>query len=346
MMFAIEKYAKAGSVAEAVKLLAMDDTARLIAGGTDVLVKLREGHEGYSSIVDIHGLAELRGISLQADGSLRIGAGVTFTDLLESELIAQHAPVLGEMSATVAGPQIRNVATIGGNIANGAVSADSVPPLLVLDASLEIAGPSGVRVTPLRGFHTGPGKVALLRGEVLTAMVVPQAPGASGGQAGTGTGDATRPSAGSGVGGACGPASPALAASGEGGAESCASGSGFGAAYIKYAAREAMDIATTCCAASALIEDGRFTFIRLAYGVAAPTPVRCPAAEAAAKGQPATAATLDAVKRAVEADVKPRTSWRAPADFRLHVIREMAARALALAARKAGWVVSCPGGAR
>lgn len=288
-MFAIEKYAKASSVAEAVRLLADDENARLIAGGTDVLVKLREGHDGYSSIVDIHGLPELRGIELREDGALKLGAGVTFTDLLESELVAARAPVLGEMSAMVAGPQIRNVATIGGNIANGAVSADSVPPLLVLDASLEIAGPSGVRTTPLRGFHTGPGRVALTRGEVLTAVIVPPAPA-----------------------------------------------SGFGAHYIKYAAREAMDIATTCCAASALITDGRFTFVRLAYGVAAPTPVRCLAAEEAAKGQPATAATLDAVKRAVEADVKPRTSWRAPADFRLHVIREMAARALAEAARKAG----------
>jgi xanthine dehydrogenase FAD-binding subunit len=323
-MFAIEKYAKAGSVAEAVRLLAMDGSARLIAGGTDVLVKLREGHEGYSSIVDIHGLAELRGISLEGDGSLRLGAGVTFTDLMESELVASRAPMLCEMSAMVAGPQIRNVATIGGNIANGAVSADSVPPLLVLDASLEIAGPTGVRSTPLLGFHTGPGRVALERGEVLTAVIVPQAPGgARGGEDGqAGTGSAVAPGQ-----------------AGDGGA-------GFGAHYIKYAAREAMDIAATCCAASALVENGRFTFIRLAYGVAAPTPVRCPAAEGAAKGQPATAATLDAVKRAVEADVKPRTSWRAPADFRLHVIREMAARALAEAARKAGWAIGNPGGSR
>jgi xanthine dehydrogenase FAD-binding subunit len=163
-----------------------------------------------------------------------------------------------------------------------------VPPLLVLDAELELQGPEGLRRIPLRGFHTGPGKVARGHAEVLTRIIVPAAP----------------------------------------------TGGAFGAASIKYAMRQAMDITTIGCAASILLENDRITWLKLAFSVAAPTPVRCPAAEAAALGKPLDAATIAAVQDAVAADVSPRTSWRAPADFRLHIIRELAARAIDKAAAR------------
>lgn len=287
-MFAVEKYAKAHSVAEAVRLLAADPFAVPIAGGTDILVKLREGHREYANLVDIHALAELTPITLEPDGSLAVGAGATFTQVIESELVQRHSPVLAEGASWVAGPQIRNVGTVGGNICNGSVCADSVPPLLVLDAQLELHGPDGLRRIPLRGFHTGPGKVARGHAEVLTRIVVPAAP----------------------------------------------TGGAFGAASIKYAMRQAMDITTIGCAASILLENDRIQWLKLAFSVAAPTPVRCPAAEAVALGKPLNAATIAAVQDAVAADVAPRTSWRAPADFRLHIIRELAARAIDKAAAR------------
>lgn len=288
-MFAVEKYRKAVSVAEAAALLAADPFAIPIAGGTDVLVKLREGHRACASLVDIHGLAELKPITLEPDGTLRVGAGATFTEIIESDLVRRYAPVLAEGASWVAGPQIRNVGTVGGNICNGSVCADSVPPLLVLDALLELQGPEGVRRIPLRGFHTGPGRVARGHAEIMTAVLVP-----------------------------------------------CAPQAGFGASSIKYAMRQAMDITTIGCSAAVLVRGGRFEQLRLAFSVAAPTPVRCPEAEAAGTGREADDATIAAVQQALENDVKPRDSWRAPADFRLHICRELAGRAIRLAVERAG----------
>ena len=121
-MFDIQSYQKAESVQDAVRLLAEDPEARLIAGGTDVLIKLRE-FEGFSRLVDIHDLPELKPITREADGTIRVGSGATFTDIEESPLVRACIPLLGEAAASVAGPQIRNVGTIGGNLCNGAVSA-------------------------------------------------------------------------------------------------------------------------------------------------------------------------------------------------------------------------------
>ena len=105
-----------------------------------------------------------------ADGSIRIGSGTTFTELIENELVQRRLPMLAEAAATIAGPQIRNVATYGGNICNGATSADSAAPTVALEAELEIAGPDGTRRIPIAGFHTGPGKVALQPAEILVAL--------------------------------------------------------------------------------------------------------------------------------------------------------------------------------
>jgi xanthine dehydrogenase FAD-binding subunit len=223
------------------------------------------------------------------DGSIRIGSGTTFTELIENELVQRRLPMLAEAAATIAGPQIRNVATYGGNICNGATSADSAAPTVALEAELEIAGPNGTRRIPIVGFHTGPGKVALQPAEILVAFHF--APDAH----------------------------PHV-----------------GSHYVQYAMRGAMDIATIGCAAYCQIEDGHFKSLRLAYGVAAPTPVRTPHAEAAAEGQPLTRATLAAIAEAVVADVAPRSSWRAEKEFRLHLIKTLAQRVVACAVERAG----------
>lgn len=292
-MFAIQTYHKATDVAYAVRLLAENPFARAIAGGTDVLVRLREGHEEYAHLVDIHGLPELSTIELD-EHALTIGSGVTFSRVMGSPEVATAAPVLAEAAGWVAGPQIRDVGTIGGNLCNGSVCADSAPALLVLNARLVIAGPDGERTAPLRGFHLGPGRVELRTGEVLRAIVIP------------------RPE--------------------------CAN---LGAASVKYSMRSAMDIATIGCSAGVrLADDGTVAEARLAFTVAAPTPVRCPTAEQAAAGLPIDEAA-EAAARAVVEDVTPRDSWRASKNLRLQIIRTLTRRTLRAAAQRAKEMTAC-----
>ncbi|MGL4860193.1 MAG: xanthine dehydrogenase FAD-binding subunit XdhB [Enterobacteriaceae bacterium] len=292
-MYDIQRYYRAENASHAVALLQADPSARLLAGGTDVLIQLRHLNPRYHSVVDIHQLADLRGITQLDNGTLRIGSATTFTELIESPLIQQRVPVLAEVAATIAGPQVRNVATLGGNICNGATSADSASPGLVLEMELEIATPQGTRFTPLLGFHTGPGKVALEQSEVVVAFHI-------------------QPH----------------------------NWHKYGMAYFKYAMRDAMDIATIGCATACKIEEGRFSELKLAYGVAAPTPIRATQAEMAARGQPANQQTLQRITQAVLADVSPRTSWRAEKEFRLHLIQTLAQRVITMAIERAGGALS------
>lgn len=174
-MFNIETYNKAQSVSEAVTLLAENPRARVLAGGTDVLIRLREGDDRYSQLIDIHDLAELQQIQQLAGGEICIGAGVTFSQLMDNRLIQERLPLVAQAAGTVGGPQVRNVATIGGNLCNGAISADSAAALYVLDAVLEIEGVSGVRDLPIGEFYLGPGQVALEHSDVLRAIRIPAA---------------------------------------------------------------------------------------------------------------------------------------------------------------------------
>ncbi|WHP31915.1 xanthine dehydrogenase FAD-binding subunit XdhB [Trabulsiella odontotermitis] len=291
-MFDIETYHRAANLQDAVTLTATHPDARLLAGGTDILIQLHHLNDKYRHVVDIHGLDELRGITRNDHGDIRIGSGTTFTELIESPLIQQYLPSLAAAAASIAGPQIRNVATYGGNICNGATSADSATPSLIYDASLEIISTQGTRFTPVRGFHTGPGKVALSPGEIAVAFHFPAQPT-----------------------------------------------TGTGSAHFKYAMRDAMDIATIGCAAWCHIADGVFRELRLAFGVAAPTPIRCEHAELAAQNAPVNAQTLSAVCEALQQDVSPRSSWRAAKDFRLHLIKTMAQRVISDAVAHAGGVL-------
>ena len=288
-MYDIERYYKAQSVADAVQRLSAEPSARLIAGGTDVLVQLHHMSKKFRNLVDIHGLPELGGITRLDDGTIRIGSGSTFTQIIESPLVRQYIPALGQAVSNIAGPQVRNVATFGGNICNGANCADSAPISMVLGAELEIATLDGTRFTPLEGFYTGPGKVTLAHNEVAMAFHFKQAHYAK-----------------------------------------------LGASFYKYAMRGAMDISTINCAAACRVEDGCFRLLKLAYGVAAPTPIRAKTAEAVALGKPVNAETLAAIRRAVVQDVAPRTSWRASKEFRMQIICTLAERVVAQAAQNAG----------
>ena len=153
-------------------MLAQDPQARLIAGGTDVLVRLREHKGEFRCLVDIHDLQELKDIRLEDDGTLFIGSGATFTDLMESAVIREKVPILAQAATTVAGPQIRNMATLGGNICNGAPSADGAAPLLVLEARAELRKAGSSRTVPLTEFYVGPMQVDLAQGEIMTGFSI------------------------------------------------------------------------------------------------------------------------------------------------------------------------------
>ena len=288
-MFDIQAYMKANSVDHALALLAEHPDARLVAGGTDVLIRLRQGSKAFTRLVDIHDLDELRFITSDAPGTIRIGSGTVFTDLVQSDLIRTYLPILSEAAESVGGPQIRNMATIGGNICNGAPSADSAPALLVLNALLELKSRQGVRQVPVTDFYLGPSAVDLRPGEILTAIIIPRR-----------------------------------------------EYQGFAGHYFKYAMRKAMDIATIGCAVSLKTAAGRMTDFRIAYGVAGPTPLRCPSAERAAAGQVISDTLLTKISDAVPQDVCPRTSWRATREFRLHLIPELAERVTRTALERAG----------
>lgn len=288
-MFPIQSYEKAESVADAIRLLAANSKAKAIAGGTDLLIRLRDGKKAYGHLVDIHDLQELKHCEITADGTLLIGSGVTYTEALASEIIQKHLPHLHVAAGTVGGPQIRNIATIGGNICNGVTSADSAPPLFASDAKLIIQGPGGRRESTLPDFYLGPGQVALEQSEILIAFAISRE------NYDQYTGD-----------------------------------------YYKYAMREAMDIATIGCAATCRVQDNILQDLRLAFGVAAPTPIRCRKAEAIARGEPLTEDLLRKIATTVEEDVNPRTSWRASREFRLHIIKELSQQVVRSVIEKAG----------
>ena len=171
-MYDFESYIKADSVMHAIQLLNEKPGACLIAGGTDVLINLHEGKDDYRNLIDIHELSELKSITLSNSGEIIIGSGVSFTELAESSLIAERIPMLVETVSQIAGPQLRNMATIGGNICNGMTSADSAPPLFSLNARLKLQGINGDRNISIEDFYLGPGKVSIEPNEILTAITV------------------------------------------------------------------------------------------------------------------------------------------------------------------------------
>ena len=173
-MYDINVLYQAKTVAEAVALHLEHPEADIIAGGTDVLVQMREGKRAGKSLLSIQGLDEIRGITLEENGTLRIGSLTTFSHITNNPLIQKYINVLGEAVDMVGGPQIRNAGTIGGNTCNGATSADSTATLHAWDAIVELTGPNGVRRLPINEFYIWAGQVDLQPGEIQTAILIPK----------------------------------------------------------------------------------------------------------------------------------------------------------------------------
>lgn len=171
-----------GSVDECLQILAKrgPDT-KVVAGGTDLLPQLKNGVLKPGWVVDLSAVAELRTISDAPDGRLRIGASVTARELELDARVRSRFPALAESAAMVGSVQVRNLATLGGNLCNAAPSADMAPPLLALDAEAVIAGPSGQRRVPMASFFLGVRRTVLAPGELLLEIVVPAQGAHSGG---------------------------------------------------------------------------------------------------------------------------------------------------------------------
>jgi xanthine dehydrogenase FAD-binding subunit len=293
-MYDIEALYEAECLSQAIKLLQEHPEARIIAGGSDILIQIREGRLAGCALVSIHKLDELRGVSLDHQEAIRIGALTSFSHILRNPLIQGHIPVLGEAANLVGGPQIRNIGTIGGNVCNGVSSADTASTLMAWDAVMEYTGPQGIRLVPIQDHYVGAGKTALNHDELLTAILIPQ--------------------------------------------KSYEQWYGH---YIKYALRNAMDIALLGCSANVRLSPDKKTLagVRIGYGVAGPVPMRVPKTEETAKGQPVALETLETLGKAALQEVNPRSSWRATKELRLHLVEELTKQALKQAILRAGGTI-------
>jgi CO/xanthine dehydrogenase FAD-binding subunit len=158
------------SLDEAVRIRAERPEALPIQGGTDVMVDINFDRARPAALLNLNEVAELRGWSRE-NGSLRLGAGLTYTEAMENEL-AELCPALAEASRTVGGPQIRNRGTIGGNLGTGSPAGDALPPLLIDGSEIELVSTRGARRLPLADFLVGPKQTALAPDELITAAWV------------------------------------------------------------------------------------------------------------------------------------------------------------------------------
>ena len=295
-MYDMKALYEAESVENAVALRLEHPEAQIIAGGSDVLVQMREGKRAGKELISIYGLDELRGVSIDEEENIRIGSLSSFSHITRDPIIQKYINVLGEAVDMVGGPQIRNIGTIGGNTCNGVTSADSASTLHAWEAIVELTGRNGIRRLPIKDFYIRAGQVDIRaeEGEIQTAILIPKA----------------------------------------------SYENSFGH-YIKYAMRNAMDIATLGCSVNVRLSPDKMTIARarIAYGVAGPVPMRCPSAEEAAKDKPLTLETAEEFSLAVLKDIHARDSWRASKAFREHIAVEMAKRCLIESIKRAGGVI-------
>ena len=169
------------SIDEAVSILnEHGDRARIIAGGTDILVMMRAGRRLADVVLDVKGIPELDQMNYSAGGGLTLGAAVPCYRIYQDAAVSAAYPGLIDSAGLIGGIQIQGRASIGGNLCNAAPSGDSIPAVIALGGVCHIAGPNGTRHLPSEEFCTAPGQNALQRGEMLVAIEFP-APGANSG---------------------------------------------------------------------------------------------------------------------------------------------------------------------
>ncbi|HZT76652.1 MAG TPA: xanthine dehydrogenase family protein subunit M [Vicinamibacterales bacterium] len=167
------RYEAPATIADAVKLIQADPDAKILAGGTDLLVQFRAGVRTPSAFVDVKRIPDLVGIAIDRDG-LRLGAAVCAAAIAEQAEVRRIWPGLAEAVHLIGSTQIQGRGTVGGNLCNASPAADTTCALLVNGAVCVIAGPNGERTVPVDAFVVGPGQTVLARGELLVAIRVPR----------------------------------------------------------------------------------------------------------------------------------------------------------------------------
>ncbi len=168
------EYAAPRSVEEAIQLLAgKNGDARILAGGTDLLVQLREGRRKTRLVIDVKNIPELTQITFDSTNGLRIGAAASCSQICSDANVIEHYPGLVDAVRLIGGVQIQNRASVGGNLCNASPAADAIPALIVHEAVCHILGPKGSHTLPVESFCVAPGRNAMQSGEFLTSVSVP-----------------------------------------------------------------------------------------------------------------------------------------------------------------------------
>ena len=174
------RYEAPATAAAVVALLAAaKGPAKVLAGGTDLLISLRAGHVAPELLINVKGIAEMTAIAAE-NGAFRIGASVPCMALIEHAGFAHAWPGVTDAVKLIGSIQIKGRATVGGNVCNASPAADSVPAMIAAGASASILGPGGARQVPVEDIAAAPGKTTLAKGEIVTSFVLPRRPPRSG----------------------------------------------------------------------------------------------------------------------------------------------------------------------
>ncbi len=280
-----QQYVRPASISEAIQALTSSPGPAVpLAGGTDLLLDLEQGHHPpVHTLVDLTTVPEMQVLELRGD-SLFIGAAVPLNKVARHPLTATHARALVEACDLVGGPQVRNVATLGGNVAHALPAADGTIALLALGAQAEIAGSAGLRCVPFGELFVGPGKSALKHGEeILVGFYIPL--------------------------------SKSLEASGE------PSGVSQASCFKRIMRPQGVALPIINNAVWLQREGERVQEVRISVGPGSATPFRARAAEASLRGRVFCQAGIEAALDALLGEVKFRSSARrAGADYRRHLV--------------------------
>ena len=300
------EYHKPQTVKEAIDLMEGLENAKYIAGGTDVMVLIRQGKLAPTNLVSLRNVKELHYIDTR-DG-VRMGAGVTHTEIANNEFIRKRYSALADGTSVVGSKQIRNVATIGGNICNAAPSADTACPLLVLDAKAIVTGRSGERQVLIDGFFLGPNKVVLESNELVTGFTMPAFD--------ENTGSAYIKHA-----RRLAMDLPVLGIAVR--VKIKVGGSEVTCREAFDTAGDASDIVKRLESEGLLFEDAR-----IAMSVVAPRPMRAKKAEETLKGKAISENILDEIGEIAASESQPRDSFRGEAWYRREMVKVLTKRAL------------------
>jgi CO/xanthine dehydrogenase FAD-binding subunit len=296
------KYWTPQSLKEAIVLLReYQGQAGVLAGGTDVLARIKKGQETPEVLINIEGIHELNYIDFKAEVGLCIGALTPLSAIEKSPEIQKYFPVLANAAGLMASPTIRSRATIGGNLGNAAPSADIAPSLLVLGASILVSSMEGEKVIPLDVFFTGPGSTALQPGQIISGIRVPLVAPGSG--------------------------AVYLKQKRREGADLAVAGV---AAMVTVKRGVLQDQTSPKGSQGNIIEE-----IKIALGAVAPTPIRARQAENLLRGKQPSDDLLEEAGRIASAESQPINDIRSSAEYRRKVVAVLTTRAVRQALEQA-----------